>query len=229
MAGVSGVSCHAARAVCLAVVGACDVLSVLRRAVSATLARAFSAELGLGAGGRPKAPTAAFRRGLDPVQQLRAHSWRRDGAGLPEVGSCGPADPLPRRFVPGPSGSGAGRASLAMRVLALRLGHDVSAGVRYAQGVTSRMDTLYQPVAGRDCTSDPAGKALSADKPMVFSVSVDLPWDMGVVDAGRVLRLDLVSAFGRTFALWAFCCAASYLWFLRRAEPSDRPEPLSKR
>ena len=89
--------------------------------------------------------------------------------------------------------------------------------------------SLAQPAARLDCTTDPPGKALSADKPMGSSVGVAVPWGMGVIDAGRAAGLDLVSAFGRAFALLAFCCAASYLWFLRRAVPSHRPKPLSNR
>lgn len=89
--------------------------------------------------------------------------------------------------------------------------------------------SLCQPAARQDCATDPAGLALSADKPMVLVVGVAVPWGMGVVDASRAAALDLVSASGRAFALWVFCCAASYLWFLRRAVPSDQPKPLSNR
>lgn len=116
-----------------------------------------------------------------------------------------------------------------MRVLALVSGPGASARVRSAQGVPTRMGPLSRPAAGLDLTTGPTGRLLLANKPMVSGTSFAVPFGMGVIDARRAARLDLVSAFGRVFALLAFCCAASYLWFLRRADATDRPKPLSNR
>ena len=68
-----------------------------------------------------------------------------------------------------------------------------------------------------------AGRALSAYNLVIFCGVFVIQWGLGVaIDAFGPAGWDTVSAYRGAFALWAICCALSYLWFLWRDDRAAR-------
>jgi hypothetical protein len=105
--------------------------------------------------------------------------------------------------------------SLAALVLALLLGTAATAWVWALFCVTSTFVALSQPVIGQSFPSTLAGRALTAYNLIVFVGVFVVQWGIGLaIDAMVRQGWSTLSAYRGAFALFAGCCALSYLWFL---------------
>lgn len=105
--------------------------------------------------------------------------------------------------------------SLATLVLALLLGPGATAWAWALFCVTSTFVALSQPVIGQSFATTLAGRALTAYNLIVFVGVFLVQWGIGLaIDALTGLGWSTLSAYRGAIALFAGCCALSYLWFL---------------
>ena len=117
-------------------------------------------------------------------------------------------------------------SSIAALLLAVWLGPRATAWAWGLFCVTSTFVSLSQPAIGQAFAATLAGRALSAYNLAIFSGVFTVQWGIGlVIDLLRASGWSDVSAFRGAFALFAVCCALSYLWFLWRDDSVARAEP----
>lgn len=89
--------------------------------------------------------------------------------------------------------------------------------------ICSTFVTLSQPAVGLAFPSAQAGKALSAFNLVVFLGVFVMQWGIGLlIDALMGAGVAEGTSFQWAFGGFAGACAASYLWFLRRANTSGQ-------
>ena len=112
--------------------------------------------------------------------------------------------------------------SLAVLALILGLGEGAGALAWTAWCVACTFVSLSQPTVGQAFSARQAGRALSAFNLVIFVGVFCIQWGLGlIVDAAESAGLATVDAFRVAFGtLWS-CCAASYLWYLRRGRASQ--------
>jgi len=128
------------------------------------------------------------------------------GAVIPHLVHKGGSDRLMARGIP---------LSLLVVTLALLLGSHATAWVWAAFCVTSTCVALTQPAIGQAVPTELTGRALSAFNLVIFAGIFAVQWAIGlIIDLTLALGGDKVMAYRAAFSVFAFCCAASYLWFL---------------
>lgn len=116
--------------------------------------------------------------------------------------------------------------SVAALSLAIFLGPRATAWAWGLFCVTSTFVSLSQPAIGQAFPPTLAGRALSAYNLAIFSGIFSLQWGIGlVIDLLLAAGWSALSAFRGAFALFAVCCALSYLWFLCRDDTTAHAEP----
>jgi predicted MFS family arabinose efflux permease len=115
--------------------------------------------------------------------------------------------------------------SLVTLALAVALGAQATAGIWTVFCVGSTLASLAQPAIGQAFAPALAGRALSAYNLVIFAGVFTLQWLIGgTIDLLHALGWSVPAAFQGAFALVAFSCIASYLWFLW-FDDSDRRRP----
>ena len=75
-----------------------------------------------------------------------------------------------------------------------------------------------------------AGRALSARNLVIFVGVFAVQWGMGLaIDVFRAIGGETMSAYREAIALFAVCCALSYVWFLCCADNASTPKMDSPR
>ena len=116
--------------------------------------------------------------------------------------------------------------SVAALSLAIFLGPRATAWAWGLFCVTSTVVSLSQPAIGQAFPPKLAGRALSAYNLAIFSGIFALQWGIGlVIDLLLAAGWSALSAFRGAFALFALCCALSYLWFLCLDDTTAHAEP----
>lgn len=116
-------------------------------------------------------------------------------------------------------------AGLAALVLAIALGPRATAWTWGLFCVASTVVSLSQPAVGQAFPAALAGRALSAFNLVIFAGVFVLQWGIGLaIDGLRAAGWSDLSAFRGAFALFAMCCALSYVWFLCRRDSASAHE-----
>ena len=158
---------------------------------------------------------AAAARGLFAINLAMLASFLVWGSLVPKLYAGGwTAQRLVARGVP---------LSLATLALAIGLGSQGGAWVWALFCVSCTVVSLTQPAVGLALPAALAGRALSAFNLLIFVGVFTLQWGLGLaIDLLRNRGWETLSAYQGAFALWWSCCAAAYLWFLRRREVHGR-------
>lgn len=120
--------------------------------------------------------------------------------------------------------------SLSGLVLAWVLGTQATTWVWVVFCAGSSVVSLSQPAVGQAFDAGLAGRALSAFNLVIFLGVFAVQWGLGLaIDVFRAIGWDTVSAYRGAIALFAVCCALSYVWFLCRAENASTPKLDSPR
>jgi predicted MFS family arabinose efflux permease len=114
--------------------------------------------------------------------------------------------------------------SLLLLFGAVALGPRAGAAWWAAWCVSCTFMALSQPAVAQAFPTAAAGRALSAFNLVIFLGVFCVQWGIGLaIDALLALGLPRVQAFQVAFALFAFCCTLSYLWFLWRGRSPAAP------
>jgi MFS family permease len=112
--------------------------------------------------------------------------------------------------------------SLGLLALAVALGPSAGALMWAAWCVSCTFMSLSQPAVALVFPQELAGRALSAFNLVIFAGVFCVQWGIGLaIDGMLSLGWARPDAFRAAFALFGFCAAAAYAWFLLRRMSAD--------
>jgi len=160
---------------------------------------------------------AGAARGLFAINLSMLCAFFGWGMAMPHLTSRGwPVDRLIAMGVP---------LSLLLLFGAVALGPRAGAAWWAAWCVSCTFMALSQPAVAQAFPAAAAGRALSAFNLVIFLGVFCVQWGIGLaIDALLALGLARMRAFQVAFALFAFGCSLSYLWFLWRARAPTPPQ-----